>query len=300
MASVDLEDLRDALMFVSASEMFDVGVYVSLETGRIYYTGGENFGEEFEPAPGDVDDPEQYAALPDSRALGLGRDVALAFIERVLPGRLRQVEDMFRRRGAFRRFKDMLIREGLIDRWHAFETEAEIAALREWCEEVGLEIEGSPAPAPAPESQEEALPETGLRCRVRLRSDRETVWWYLDSPEGRAAFWAQAADERDNAIHFAFAGGDSLEAPILERRPPECLALRYFGGSPVRITLDPWPGGGTCLTVTEPDPPAAEREDQARGWIAWALMLKAAADYGIDLRNQDPQAGWREGFADGQ
>ena len=49
---------------------------------------------------------------------------------------------MFGRRGAFARFRDLLIREGLRDQWHAFEAAAEERALREWCADMEIELSG--------------------------------------------------------------------------------------------------------------------------------------------------------------
>ena len=44
-------------------------------------------------------------------------------------------------RGAFRRFKDMAINLGLIDKWYKFRDEKYKEIAREWCERHGLEYE---------------------------------------------------------------------------------------------------------------------------------------------------------------
>jgi hypothetical protein len=34
------------------------------------------------------------------------------------------------------------------------------------------------------------------------------------------------------------------------------------------------------------------------GWVSVLLALKAAADFGIDLRNHDPARTWNKGYVD--
>jgi len=223
--------------------------------------------------------------------------VALDFAAQELPARFEEIDAIFRRKGAFRRFKDLLEREGLLDRWHAFEEAAEAAALRDWCYELGLELPGGPVEEPPP-----AEPEAGIQIhrRILLRSDPATVWHFLDTDAGRAVFWAESAVERDGAVHFVFPGGDRLTAPILEKVSRERFVFRYFGDSRVEITLKARPDGGTELTVHEPACPPQAWEDQFPGWTAWLLILKAQVDHGIDLRNGDGNAGWQAGFVDGQ
>lgn len=53
-----------------------------------------------------------------------------------------EVAAIFSRKGAYRRFRDFLIRTGALDDWYAFRDEAQEKALREWCAEEGLEMEG--------------------------------------------------------------------------------------------------------------------------------------------------------------
>jgi hypothetical protein len=36
----------------------------------------------------------------------------------------------------------------------------------------------------------------------------------------------------------------------------------------------------------------------AAGWVSVLLALKAAVDFGVDLRNHDPERTWSTGFVD--
>jgi hypothetical protein len=78
--------------------------------------------------------------IPHKTELGLGRDLALWFIEEMIPDRLEEVEEFFQKRGAYAKFKALLGEEGLLQPWYQFEKDAEEQALRNWCEENGVSI----------------------------------------------------------------------------------------------------------------------------------------------------------------
>jgi hypothetical protein len=44
--------------------------------------------------------------------------------------------------------------------------------------------------------------------------------------------------------------------------------------------------------------PEADRVDVTAGWVSVLLALKAAVDFGVDLRNHDPQRSWEHGYAE--
>jgi hypothetical protein len=139
MVAVKLDDLSLAFDFVSYAAPAEHNAYVSLDTGKIYWTSDSSdaFDEEIPDDPGTSD---RYLAIPHKNELDLGRHLALRFVARELPRRYDQVEDFFRRQGAYARFKDLLEREGVLERWYAFEADAVESALRQWCAENGLEL----------------------------------------------------------------------------------------------------------------------------------------------------------------
>jgi hypothetical protein len=57
-----------------------------------------------------------------------------AYGEQVLPRDFDDVSDMFDRRGAYGRFKQLLTRRRALQQWYDFEQQATERALREWCE----------------------------------------------------------------------------------------------------------------------------------------------------------------------
>lgn len=133
--------------------------------------------------------------------------------------------------------------------------------------------------------------------RLHLGSPPEKVYEFLTTAEGRSAFWAESANEEDGVIRFVFANGQSLESRILERRPPCFFSLAYFGGSQVSFELVA-ADDGTDLTLKEVNVPANERDANQAGWVAVLLHLKAAVDFGVDLRNHDAERTWEAGYVD--
>jgi hypothetical protein len=140
-----LHDVEDAFDFVSFGESKDHVAFLCRATGEIRWHSES--GDDEEPLPEDVDDPEKYIAIPDRHDLGLGKPLALRFAARELPEDLERVEDFFRHRGAYGRFRNLLAERGRLDEWSAFEAASRQQALREWCEDNGIELVEPPGEA---------------------------------------------------------------------------------------------------------------------------------------------------------
>jgi uncharacterized protein YndB with AHSA1/START domain len=137
-----------------------------------------------------------------------------------------------------------------------------------------------------------------IRWRVHLAAPPERVHQALATAEGRARFWAASAPERDDVILFRFASGQVLESRILQREAPRRFVVTYFGGSRVEFDLAADGAGGTDLTLTETGGLEAELLENLPGWVSVLLGLKAAVDFGVDLRNRDPSRQWEQGYVD--
>ncbi|MCY3750980.1 MAG: hypothetical protein OXG54_06225, partial [Gammaproteobacteria bacterium] len=95
----------------------------------------------------DIHDDRKYIQIPHKRELDLGRKLVLRFVEQELPGDIDYVSRMFRKAGAYSRFKDVLERRGMLEKWYEYEVTATEKALREWCEFNSIEIKkDSPLP----------------------------------------------------------------------------------------------------------------------------------------------------------
>lgn len=136
-----------------------------------------------------------------------------------------------------------------------------------------------------------------IRWRLHLRSPPEVVYALLATDEGRAAFWAESAEEVDGVVHFRFVNGMAYRARILEADPPRRFAVDYFR-STAAFDLAPDGAGGTDLTLTNTGFPPEDRAELLAGWLNVLLPLKAAADFGVDLRSHDPARTWEGGYVD--
>jgi uncharacterized protein YndB with AHSA1/START domain len=139
---------------------------------------------------------------------------------------------------------------------------------------------------------------TSVSWRLHLRATPATVYDLIATPSGRSRFWAESADERGGAIEFRFSNGAVWRGRVLERDAPWRFAVEYFGGSRAAFDLASDGAGGTDLTLTETGLPAGDWSENRAGWVSVLLALKAAADFGVDLRNHDRRRSWDAGFVD--
>lgn len=144
MVTIQFDDLSTAFDFVSFAAPFEHRAFVSLDTGAIYWVSATSPIDE-EDLPDDLETSDRYIAIPHKNELDLGNNLALRFVEEHVPDRYADVEDFFRRRGAYARFKELLAAEGWLEQWYAFEAESTERALRHWCKanEIRLAESGS-------------------------------------------------------------------------------------------------------------------------------------------------------------
>ncbi len=134
--------------------------------------------------------------------------------------------------------------------------------------------------------------------RLHLASPPSEVYALLATDAGRARFWAESAAEQEGVIYFVFPNGRHWSVRIVEQSPPHRFVVEYLGGSLTTFQLVGDGAGGTDLTLTDAGVPEADRTEVIAGWVSVLLALKAAADFGVDLRNHDPQRTWDAGFVE--
>jgi uncharacterized protein YndB with AHSA1/START domain len=139
--------------------------------------------------------------------------------------------------------------------------------------------------------------ESPIVWRLSLASPPERVFELLDSDEGRERFWAERSRASADGFELEFPGGLTGHVDVLERQPPTRLRIRYFGAE-AEFDLSTRDDGGCLFQVTcHCDDPAAWVEFLP-GWVSWLLVLKAAADFGVDLRNGSPDRAWAQRYVD--
>jgi hypothetical protein len=134
---ISFADLQDAFLFVNLGAPGENEAYLDRQSGRIYCHS--EYGDNDEELPDDIDD-EKYVAIPDKRELDLGKPLVLDFVNQFLPDDYDEVRRIFSRKGAYGRYKDLLVERGALERWYDFSNKAEEAALRGWCAENGIEL----------------------------------------------------------------------------------------------------------------------------------------------------------------
>jgi hypothetical protein len=136
--SVDFGELLNAFEFANFALVSDHAAYVDLKTGEIYcVTGQEDLDEEI---PDDIDESDDYLALPDKSSLDLGNRLVFSFAEQEMPDEYDIVRDIFRKKGAYRRLKELLHAKGRLEQWYEFELQATKQALRHWCRANRIEL----------------------------------------------------------------------------------------------------------------------------------------------------------------
>ncbi|GAB3459832.1 hypothetical protein GCM10027321_18400 [Massilia terrae] len=136
MPTVNLNDLEDAVTLVG-DDWGEAEAWVSRDTGEVLLrTECDPPGAP--PLPDDIAESDRYIEVPGSRDLDLGTPLVFRFVERDMPRDYDAVREMFHKKGAYRRFSDLVDRRNLRDKWHRFRDDETKAALRAWCAEHGL------------------------------------------------------------------------------------------------------------------------------------------------------------------
>jgi len=133
---VSFDDIENAFVFLSMDKQFMNNAYLNKETGEIYYTSEIGDSDEL---PEDIDD-SKYVSIPHPNDLDLGEELVFEFISQYLPEESDRVGRIFRKSGAYSRFKDLLSKKGLLDKWYDFEDEQNKNALKQWCLENDIKI----------------------------------------------------------------------------------------------------------------------------------------------------------------
>jgi uncharacterized protein YndB with AHSA1/START domain len=119
------------------------------------------------------------------------------------------------------------------------------------------------------------------------------VYDALATDAGRASFWAESAVETAGVIHFRFPDGSEYASRILRAERPHLFSIDYFD-SVVTFTL----GGGTDVLLVNEGVADDERIEVTAGWVSVLMQLKAAVQFGIDLRNHAPELSWQTGYVE--
>jgi hypothetical protein len=138
MVAVKYDDVFDAFEFVGSAPPCANSAYISRDTGQVYWIS--ELAPLDEEVPDDLEASDRYLLVPHKTELDLGRNLALRFAASELPEHYDQVVDIFRRKGAYARFKELLDSVGALKRWYNCEADATEKALRDWCTSNDLQL----------------------------------------------------------------------------------------------------------------------------------------------------------------
>lgn len=131
------EEIQDAFFFVSSDEYGMNRALLCLDNGEIYFRSEYGDIDELDE---DEFDCDHFIEIPHKNELDLGQALVFEFAEMRMPDELGLVDHMFNRRGAYRKFKDLLESKGLLQSWYDFEKDREEEALRQWALENEIKL----------------------------------------------------------------------------------------------------------------------------------------------------------------
>lgn len=136
--AIPFAEMLEAFEFASLGQPGESAAYLCKDAGTFHFHS--EYGDE-EPLPDDTES-ERYIAIPHKNDLDLGKRLVLRFAAEVMPDDERKIHEIFSRPGAYARFRDLLENRGTLKQWYAFEEKAKGEALRAWCAEHAVEIDG--------------------------------------------------------------------------------------------------------------------------------------------------------------
>jgi len=132
------DTVEEAFLFVSSASPFENIAVINRKTGESFFA---SLMSDYDELPEDVDESDDYIGVPHKNDLDLGRSLVMDFVRSRCSDEIDRVLAIFRRRGAYGRFKDLLEQKGLLEEWYAFEQLRTREALLRWCEENGIVLE---------------------------------------------------------------------------------------------------------------------------------------------------------------
>ena len=132
-------DVENAFMYVASAGYGMNSALLCKDTGEIYYRSEMSDIDETEEV--DDLDLDLCIEIPHKNDLDLGRHLVFEFVEEYLPDDYERVRGIFRHKGAFSHYKDLVDRRGRLKKWYDFENQREEAALRRWCKENDIDLE---------------------------------------------------------------------------------------------------------------------------------------------------------------
>ena len=128
--TIKFSDIEMGFEFVSFGAETTHTAILCKDTGEIYYSSDDG---EMDEVPDGVYENDDCIEIPHKNDLDLGRNLVFEFMDQYLPDDFERVRQIFRSRGAYARYKDLLDHRGKLKEWYDFENVRQTETLREWC-----------------------------------------------------------------------------------------------------------------------------------------------------------------------
>ena len=102
---IQFDDIGNAFHFVSMGPMYENQAILCKKSGEIFYISEMGDSDEL---PDDIEDSTKYIKIPHKNELDLGKNLVMRFVIEFMPDDIYRVENIFKRKGAYSRFKSLL------------------------------------------------------------------------------------------------------------------------------------------------------------------------------------------------
>jgi hypothetical protein len=132
-----LDEIEDAFFYVSSAPQFTNSALLSKETGEIFYISGMGDSDDL---PEGIEDSDEYIEIPHKNELDLGNRLVMDFVAEQCPELLGKIHAVFKHKGAYSRYKELLDSKDLLEKWYEYENQRTKEALRQWCADNNIEL----------------------------------------------------------------------------------------------------------------------------------------------------------------
>ena len=80
--------------------------------------------------------------IPHKNDLNIGKNLVFEFAEKFIPNAYERVERIFRKWGAYSRYKGLMDSKGVLQKWYDFENQRKQSVLLKWCQENEIDVTG--------------------------------------------------------------------------------------------------------------------------------------------------------------
>jgi len=137
--SVRFDNLLEAFEMGTFGTYSEFRGFIDLDTGEVHVVSDTH--ELSDEGAEEIKENGNILPLPSKYDLDLGKRLVFAFADRELSDAdADKVYAFFDRKGGYRRFRDLLTRKSLLQKWYDFEEAATRKALRDWCEAHDLPV----------------------------------------------------------------------------------------------------------------------------------------------------------------